>query len=88
MSNESARAKKKFVAERIVSLNRWSGKVKLIERSNSRVEWRFWQGEWFAHGAADGIAVLYGREDCFVRFDYLAWARVRCHPLWVRRLPL
>jgi hypothetical protein len=47
----------------MVSLNRWSGKVKLIERSNSRVEWRFWQGEWFAHEAADGIAVCTGVKD-------------------------
>ena len=48
--------------ERMVSLLQWASKVKLIERSNSRVELRFWQGEWFAHEAADGIAVLYGRE--------------------------
>jgi hypothetical protein len=88
LSNESAQAKKKFVAERMVSLIQWTGKVKLIERSNSRVERRFWQGEWSAHEAAEGIGVFYGREDCFVRFDYLAWARVRCHPLWVRCLPL
>src|SRR5258708_6016953 len=46
----------------MVSLIQLVGKVKLIERSNSRVERRFWQGEWFAHEAADGIAVFYGRE--------------------------
>src|SRR6267154_6703709 len=55
----------------MVSLIRCAGKVKLIERLNSRVERRFWQGEWFAHEAADGIAVLYGRKDCFVRLTIL-----------------
>jgi len=74
-------AAKMVAVERMVSLLQWASKVKLIERSNSRVERRFWQGEWFAREAADGISVLDGRKDCFVGADYLAWARVRCHPL-------
>src|SRR6267154_1605473 len=76
----------------MVSLNRWSGKVKLIEWSNSRVELRFWQDEWFAHEAADGVAVLHGREDCFVQLTILLGrqcAAVRykgCWAGWPRNL--
>ena len=57
--------------ERMVPLIRCAGKVKLIERSNSRVERRFWQGEWFLRQAARGIAIGGESPDCFVRVDGL-----------------
>ena len=83
----------------MVSLIRWAGKVKLIERSNSRVERRFWQGEWFARQASTGslfltrvetasfvLTILLGRECAAIRFGCAAFRYKGCWAGWPRNL--
>src|SRR5258707_14877194 len=91
--------KKTFVAQRMVSVSRWAGKVKLIERSNLRVERRFWRGEWFVRQAPTGslfctgvktasfgLIILLGRECAAIRFGCAAFRYKGCWAGWPRNL--